>query len=577
MKKFFNSFIFFVLILFLGLTIFPLIFALFGLFYKQTAIVSTIIAASTAAYVLKRTYQSIEYTNELEYSRSWTIVFVSLTIAILSAFFSSQTVFGGRDQGAIATAAINLTKFHRFEFSTMESNDLFEKYGPGRALNYPGFDFTKTGELISRFPKGYISYLALFYSLGGIKGLRLANLLPLFLFFIHFYFILKQFLKAKEAFWGFFISASFFSFSWFSKYTLTETSFMAFLWIGIYYLILYFKEEEKKDFFSAIISLFCASITRIEGLVVMALLFGLYLLFEKNKSGVKNIKKIKAVLIFWAIAILIATLINHNVILDSTKNLIKVFIPHFSKGSRPSTGLYLYLWRIFITYNILPYLIIGLGGLFFFILEFMKKKRETMLPLFLPLPAFFYLLTPVISLDDPWSLRRFSFAVLPALIFFSVWAISNLKKEVALLTFAALFISNIPSFLYFIQLSENSELLPQVEKLSQKFSPHDLILVDRLASGSGFSLISDPLASIYGKNALYFFNANDLKVIDASRYENIYLISPMTYPTWHSDLKKEKIEEFSLINSYLLPSNAVFSFAEIARSKTVNGIYKVFP
>ncbi len=577
MKKFFNSFIFFVLILFLGLTIFPLIFALFGLFYKQTAIVSTIIAASTAAYVLKRTYQSIEYTNELEYSRSWTIVFVSLTIAILSAFFSSPTVFGGRDQGAIATAAINLTKFYRFEFSTMESNDLFEKYGPGRALNYPGFDFTKTGELISRFPKGYISYLALFYSLGGIKGLRLANLLPLFLFFIHFYFILKQFLKAKEAFWGFFISASFFSFSWFSKYTLTETSFMAFLWIGIYYLILYFKEEEKKDFFSAIISLFCASITRIEGLVVMALLFGLYLLFEKNKSGVKNIKKIKAVLIFWAIAILIATLINHNVILDSTKNLIKVFIPHFSKGSRPSTGLYLYLWRIFITYNILPYLIIGLGGLFFFILEFMKKKRETMLPLFLPLPAFFYLLTPVISLDDPWSLRRFSFAVLPALIFFSVWAISNLKKEVALLTFAALFISNIPSFLYFIQLSENSELLPQVEKLSQKFSPHDLILVDRLASGSGFSLISDPLASIYGKNALYFFNANDLKVIDASRYENIYLISPMTYPTWHSDLKKEKIEEFSLINSYLLPSNAVFSFAEIARSKTVNGIYKVFP
>jgi len=577
MKKFFNSFIFFVLILFLGLTIFPLIFALFGLFYKQTAIVSTIIAASTAAYVLKRTYQSIEYANELEYSRSWTIVFVSLTIAILSAFFSSQTVFGGRDQGAIATAAINLTKFYRFEFSTMESNDLFEKYGPGRALNYPGFDFTKTGELISRFPKGYISYLALFYSLGGIKGLRLANLLPLFLFFIHFYFILKQFLKAKEAFWGFFISASFFSFSWFSKYTLTETSFMAFLWIGIYYLILYFKEEEKKDFFSAIISLFCASITRIEGLVVMALLFGLYLLFEKNKSGVKNIKKIKAVLIFWAIAILIATLINHNVILDSTKNLIKVFIPHFSKGSRPSTGLYLYLWRIFITYNILPYLIIGLGGLFFFILEFMKKKRETMLPLFLPLPAFFYLLTPVISLDDPWSLRRFSFAVLPALIFFSVWAISNLKKEVALLTFAALFISNIPSFLYFIQLSENSELLPQVEKLSQKFSPHDLILVDRLASGSGFSLISDPLASIYGKNALYFFNANDLKVIDASRYENIYLISPMTYPTWHSDLKKEKIEEFSLINSYLLPSNAVFSFAEIARSKTVNGIYKVFP
>ena len=46
----------------------------------------------------------------------------------------------------------------------------------------------------------------------------------------------------------------------------------------------------------------------------------------------------------------------------------------------------------------------------------------------------------------------------------------------------------------------------EIEKLSQKFNSDDLVLVDRTATGSGFSLASEPLRTIYGKQAVYFFS-----------------------------------------------------------------------
>ena len=80
--------------------------------------------------------------------------------------------------------------------------------------------------------------------------------------------------------------------------------------------------------------------------------------------------------------------------------------------------------------------------------------------------------------------------------------------------------------LNYATISENSPLLEQTEKLASDFSEQDLVLVDRLASGNGFSMLTGPLSTLYGKQAVYFFNPEDAAKIDRTRFQNIYLVIP---------------------------------------------------
>jgi len=78
----------------------------------------------------------------------------------------------------------------------------------------------------------------------------------------------------------------------------------------------------------------------------------------------------------------------------------------------------------------------------------------------------------------------------------------------------------------YLNISENKNLLPQVEKMAKNFNSDDLILIDREAAGSGWNMISGPLSSIYGLQATYFMNPFDLEKIDKERFSHVYLIIP---------------------------------------------------
>jgi hypothetical protein len=94
------------------------------------------------------------------------------------------------------------------------------------------------------------------------------------------------------------------------------------------------------------------------------------------------------------------------------------------------------------------------------------------------------------------------------------------------LVFASLLLMNLAVFLPYFPAVENKKLLNQTEKIGSSFGPNDLILVDRLASGDPYSMISGPLATIFQKQAVYFFNPDDLSKIDLAHFKNIYLIIP---------------------------------------------------
>jgi hypothetical protein len=510
---------------------------------------------------------------------------LALVASFATSYFATPTVFGGRDQGSLAIAAINLAKQGSFNFSTPESRDLFKKYGPGKALNYPGFDYTKNGDLETRFPKAYVAYLAAHFKFFGLKGIQYANFLPLFLFLLFFWLLLKKFFPESVSFFGFLLAASFFPFMWFAKYALTETLALSLVWIGIYFLIScrhrVSTNIDVRCLQIALVVFALSALVRIEG-IAFFLLAAIYILILNRKKIITLPKNFYKYLSISTLLLLILYLyLNFPTLFDSLKNIAKAFLPNSTKDSVPSANLYAYIFRVFFNYNIFVYLVLGLIGIVGLLKDIRKNfAKPEFAIVFVFFPAFFYLITPQITLDDPWLLRRFVFAVFPALIFFSIYALNRffVHRIFLFAVLAGLLVANVAVSSRFITLSENKGLLDQVEKISERFGPKDLVLVDRMATGSGYSLASEPMSALFGKNAVYFFNAADLEFIDQKRYENIYLIAPPNEEnSWFAGLVKDKkpIDLKIIDNNFLEPSEKKWSLAENVESQNFALIWEV--
>jgi hypothetical protein len=574
-----------VLLFFLTFGWLALLFSAIGLLYIGTIALSIILSLLLTLMFLPKISPNTERNSNKTF---YLVATISLLISFATCYFATPTIFGGRDQGSISTAAINLSKNHSLKFSTPASTDLFQKYGPGRALNFPGFDYTKDGQMISRFPVAFTSYLASAFDLLGLKGIQYANLIPLFLFLTIFWLILREFFSKGVSFLGFFLAASFFPFLWFAKYTLTETYMLFLVWTGIYFLIrtaraggsTSIREVEPPYLYITLAAFGLSALTRIEG-IVFFLLASAYILLLQKKKIIETSKKFnKYILIFTLFLIVIYIYLNFPALIDSAKNLAKAFLPNSAKESAPSPNLYSYIARIFFNYNVLAYLVLGLAGLFWLAKNIRKNWiKSEFIPILITFPAFFYLLTPQITLDDPWFLRRFVFAVFPTLLIYSIYFINKFfyHKIFLYFTLVVLITANGVISGRFFTLSENRALFPQIEKISQKFGSDDLILVDRLATGSGFSLASEPLRTIYNKNAIYFFNAEDLKYINQDRYKNIYLIAPPAEEkSWYADLIKDKKMELQIMaNNFLEPSNEEQALAVNIELEDFMGIWKL--
>lgn len=570
--------------IFLGILVFFLTFgwlvtlvSAVGLFYTGTALVSIIVSLLLTMLFLPKISQN----NTLRSDKLFYLVIViSFLISFFVCHFATPTVFGGRDQGSIATAAISLSKDHSLIIQNPLAQDLIKKYGPGKALNFPGFDYSRNGTLISRFPAGYTAYLASAYNLADLKGIQYANFIPLFLFLIIFWLILKVFFDKKITLLGFLLAATFFPFLWFAKYTLTEIYMLFLVWAGILFLLYHIKQNNNFYLWISLAFFALSALTRIEGIVFFFLAAIYVLAFQRKKSLSIPKNFYKNLLISSLLLLIIYFYLNFPALLDSVKNIVKAYLPNSAKGSAPSVNTYSYLGRIFSLYNILPFLIFGLAGIIWLGAKFKKNwTKPEFLIIFITFPSFLYLLSPMITLDEPWLLRRFVFAVFPALLLYSIYFMNKFfyHRIFLYITLAALVVANGAISLRFLTLSENTTLLPQIEKISQKFGPNDLVLIDRLATGSGFSLASEPMSSLYGKNAVYFFNADDLKYINQDRYRNIYLIAPPSDENlWYAGLiKSSPIGAQIITNNFLEPSEKKWSLAQNVTSETLAVIWKI--
>jgi hypothetical protein len=114
---------------------------------------------------------------------------------------------------------------------------------------------------------------------------------------------------------------------------------------------------------------------------------------------------------------------------------------------------------------------------------------------------------------------------------------------------------NLIVFIPYISRADNENLLSETQSLSHNFTNADLVLVDRDASGSGWSMVTGPMSFLYGKQAVYFFNPSDLAKIDTKKFSSVYLIVPDTNFDYY--VGSGMLSKFSLVKDYKIETSSL--------------------
>ncbi len=557
------------------------------------------------------------------------LTLVVFLITFSSSILTTPTIFGGRDEGSYSNSAIIMAEQDKNLQNNKLIENFFDIYGESKALNFPGFKYNKEGSLESQFLPGYSSWLAIFYKSFGTSGLKFANLIPFITLILAFYlliievfpfiknppdkkscltgnFLKKCWLKLNQAeqfgWLGAILMLSFMPMLVFYKFTLSEIYFASLLWFAIYLLIRYLKNKNFLSFKIIFLPLLLMLFVRIE---TIAIIFALLLIMiGKDYNHLKQ-ARYKFFFAFSGFILLIAIWLKPDFFIDSIKGLIDAssLKENFSQNSSgimktiiPNDWRNFYVLKLWFNYNLLPFFIMAFVFLTIFFKtvfkqrKFGKEKALIVIPFLLVSPTLIYLIDANITLDHPWMLRRWIFSIIPVIIFYSILFLFYLKQKnqfLFRLIVIFLIIGNLSLFFIpvnksnnqlsnnFFTLSQNQNLIEQTYELSQIFSKKDLILLSQNSSGSGWSLIADPMRNIFDRQAVYFFNPKDYYKLDKSDFNNIYLIVSKEEESLYKNLSKEKIADKIIRNTLIKPSKNPLEKTQIIKAETKINIYKI--
>jgi len=574
-------------------------------------------------------YKKNKFTLEKTSGSLKALALLSLVIGIFLSIFTAPTIFGGRDEGSYSNSAILMAQNGQASHDSILIENFYNIYGESKALNFPGFQYNKNGHLESQFLNGYPSWLAIFYKFFGLYGLKFVNLIPFITLILAFYLLIievfplikevkdpkkcltensikKCFIKLTEAekfaWLGVVFLLSFMPLLVFYKFTLSEIFFASLAWFSAYLLIRYLKTKKFLKFKLLFIPLILMLFVRIE---TIAIIFALLLIMiGKDYNHLKQ-ARYQFFFVFSGMMLLLVVWLEPNFFINAFKGISDISLleskinpnPNLSNPTKilPDDWQNFYLLKIWFNYNILPFLIMTLVFLATFFnsvfknKKFGKEKALIIIPSLLFSLTFIYLIDANISLDHPWMLRRWIFTIIPITFFYSVLFLFYLRqKNRSLFRLITIFIILGNLSLFFIPnndsrgqlnnlltFSQNKGLLGQTYHISKLFNKNDLVLVSQNSSGSGWSLISEPLRNLYNKQAVYFFNPADYSKINKNDFDNIFLITSAIDDFIYQDLEKEKIKETIIENSIINPSKDPSKKPQIITTETKVNVYKL--
>ncbi|MDR3582830.1 MAG: glycosyltransferase family 39 protein [Candidatus Pacebacteria bacterium] len=520
-----NEFIALLGLYFLGLGWLAVILTTLGFFYAWILAAYLVFGAAWLArhFSLHR--------KKIVFGRTFLIVLIlSISTIILWSYYTTPTIFSGRDQGSFSQAAALLAQNHRLAFSFPAEKQFFQIYGPGKALNFPGFYYTPSGDLITQFPLGYISWLAIFFAFFGLTGFILANAVSFLIFLLSFYLLARKYSQRDFSLIAVFFVLTSFIFAWFFKFTLSENLALALVWFGLLELVTYLEKNSRLHLLATLASFGLLLFSRTEALAFLIMIAVLLFIVFRHprKICVAVGKKLGLTLAGMTIIYFFSFKVNFYFYLTVVKGFIASFSsrPSFDPGGGNHFFVpFLYVLKLFSAYTLISFLILGTLGILYIL---RRKKYLWLVPAFVILPVFVYLVHPGISADHPWMLRRFLFAVVPGSIFYSAIFLEHFfpKKIYAYILAAFVLTTNLLVLAPYLAFSPDRNLLPQVKNIAANFNSSDLVLADPLATGDGWDMMTGPMRFLLGKQVVYFFNPNDLAKINTKLFNHVYLIIP---------------------------------------------------
>lgn len=481
---------------------------------------------------------------ELGMQRDWLRLGI-ITVLVLSAWYNLAgeipSVFTGRDQGSIAEAAWQLAHYHQLTWTNASIQAFFAIYGPGTALNFPGFAYTDTGALITQFPLGYTAWLAGFVEWLGLSGYHVANSLLFIITGWTFFELLNLFTRRTLACIGTAGMSLSFLPIWMLHYTLTENMAITLFLVVTYGLIMLRRFPPHPSWY--FMSLGAAALflfVRIEGFIILGITL-LFLLLNKEMRTFlweHPWKRVFLPLLFLGFLFLRDFFINlpfYKMIGKAVlKNWQELLVTTTGVATSSTSTLTQSLPSLFALYGLILFFLVGSIGILF---ALWKQKREFWVILFLALPTFLYLLDGHITPDHPWMLRRYYFTLWPTFVFFSilVWHMAEQRfqrirhPQITLIITFLIFMIQYPSLQAAWKTDEYTTLYTATEKLADRLSGDDLLLVNRLASGDPFRLVAGPLSFLLEKQAVYFFNPEDLSRLALHDFRRVFILIPAEF------------------------------------------------
>lgn len=542
---------------------------LFGAFLLGVAGVFSFLTVSVLSVAIVIATGYVTYSQGLRPDRATIAAF--LFFGLIAAWYvhaslDDPTVFTGRDQGSYSTAALYLAQDGGFIHSSPTAQAFFSIYGPGKALNFPGFAYDTNGSLVPQFPLGYIVWLAAGVVLFGTAGFAVANGSAFLFGMLFFRALLLRFVPAGYAWAGSAAIALSFPFAWFNRFTLSENLAWPLFLLLCLSLVRFTDTLSANAYRLAWFTALFLALTRIEGWAFLVVT-GIILAVVTRTSSRKREGDSGKHALFAALGMLAALDFFANLpffrslggtlfhrLAGSSGNL-----PHLI--AFPLSGETSGLWSVLWLYGMGPLMVIGLLGS---LLLWKRGYRRELIPFALTLPALVYLVDPHISDDHPWLLRRIAFSIWPALVFTAVVIVvyvsgylrSRFPDNPAARWFAPIlsaFFCIVPLSVspHFLAHREHAGLLRAIAPITDRFGSQDLVLVDRLANGDPWTLPAGPFETVYGKNAAYFFNPDDLDRLPLDRFERVYILVDAESALPFMDRVGQ--ERLSVIDAYEFP------------------------
>ena len=437
--------------------------------FKLLIPILIIIAFFLCAFVLKTKLVFSISRNEI------ILVFSVVLLAVANGYFYHETIDHGRDPGAYISSAINIARTGLFEAK--------EDY----MHTYPSY-LIRAGKIISLPVPAYPSFLAFIYSFFGIYGIFWSNAIFFSLFLLVMYLMGIEFGSKKIGLIFIALFSTHYLTIWFTRRTNNETFFMFLLWLGVYLFLKGYKSKEKYYFYLSLFSLSIIPLVRLEGFLYY-IPFSLALLFLfLRERDLKNILPALATLAFLSAPLVISDFTRETVI-----RVIQESLPFLRSQSQqvlaPATdqigtlgeiftqNIHKFTFEMFTYYLLTPLFII-------FIIYLLKRHYDFTFILILVLisPAFYFLINPSNSPDQPWFMRRFwphivvLLFLVPSIIIGNMNLKDSKRKFIFSIVLILLLISNLMYSSKIILFSEDRGLVEQLNNLDKKLPDNVYIL-----------------------------------------------------------------------------------------------------